>query len=97
MGHSHLALLFKKNIYSAIALDEMHSSDVLCSQFACYFFGEVAVGVGESNERYQSGPARTAPLWLRLSVCMLAIGTTRGRTGRGYGVFVVVHKGQSTC
>ena len=28
---------------------------------------------------------------------MLAIGATRGRTGRGYGAFVVVRKGHSTC
>ena len=40
------------------ALDEMHSSVVLTMLVFLY---EVAVGVGESDERDQSAPAKTAP------------------------------------
>ena len=33
-------------------------------------------------------------VWLRPSACVLATGN-RGRTGRGYGIFVVVRKGHT--
>ena len=66
------------------------------------FFCEGAVvGVGENDERDQPVSTGTdgilaGGVWLRLGVCVLATGTTRGRTGRGYGIFVVFRKGHST-
>ena len=35
-------------------------------------------------------------VWLRRRVCVLAVGTTRGCTGRGYGALVVAREGHST-
>ena len=65
-------------------------------------FHDVAVGVGASAESDQSAPTQTAPqqprfgsdwasiflpwVWLLLSVCVLAISTTRDRTGRGHNM-----------
>ena len=55
---------------------------------------EIAIRVGESDERDQSAPARTAPqqagfelYWA--SACCGYNSATRGRTSRGYGIFVV--------
>ena len=75
----------------------MHSSAVFLSLLV-FFICEAAVGVGESDERDESAPAQSTGtdgtlaggVWLMLSVCALAIGTTRGRSGRGYGIFVVL-------
>ena len=67
------------------------------------FIREVAVGFGESvaketsRHQHRRHPSRLGGFWLRLNVCELAICITRGRTGRGYGIFVVVRKGHSTC
>ena len=54
----HLYYSLYTNIFF-IALDEMHSSAVL-SLFGC-FYCQVAVGVGESDARYESAPAQTSP------------------------------------
>ena len=46
-----------------IALDGMRSSAIL--SLFCLFFGEVAVGVGGSDESDRSAPTRTAPQQVR--------------------------------
>ena len=48
---------FGLNTYIVIALDDMNSSTVLRFVSFC----EVAVGVGESDNRDRSRPAETAP------------------------------------
>ena len=57
------------------------------------------VRVVRETSRHRTGTDGTPAggFWFRLNVCALAIGTTRGRTGRGYGIFVVVRKGLPTC
>lgn len=85
-----------------IAFDEIHSSALL-SLLVCVLMllksqlelvrGTIETSPGRLRQ-VRTGTDRTPAggVWLRRSVCVLAIGT-RARKGRGYGIFVVVRRG----
>ena len=76
----------------------MHSSAV--PSLLVFLFYDVIVGLRESDERRSvgtgTGGTPTGGFRLRINVCVLAIWTTRGHTGRGYGIFVVTRRRHST-